>query len=155
VRFATAALLTSTVLLTTLGFSEDDSFHVKVPDPKGRQIKAQLTLSDHDKAVEVRPVKGNAVSIPYSEIDKFSYEYTKKHRVTDGTIITAPIGVGAVLMLTKYKSHWLEIDYHDQDIPKAFVVRMDKHDYIHILDAVKSHTGKDAEILGNADKTRK
>lgn len=154
-RFASAALLTSTLLLTSLGFSEDDSFHVKIPDLKGRQIKAQLTLSDTDKAVQVRPVKGDAVSIPYAEIDKFSYEYTKRHRITDGTIITAPIGVGAVLMLTKYKSHWLEIDYHDQDLPKAYVVRMEKHDYIHILDAVKTHTGKDAEIVGNADKRKK
>ena len=154
-RFASAALLTSILFLTSLGFSEDDSFHVKIPDLKGRQTKAQLTLSDHDKAVEVRPVKGEAVSIPYSEIDKFSYEYTKKHRITDGTIITAPIGVGAVLMLTKYKSHWLEIDYHDQDLPKAYVVRMEKHDYIHILDAVKSHTGKDTEIVGNADKRKR
>jgi hypothetical protein len=155
VRFASAALLTSALFLTSLGFSEDDSFHVKVPDQKGRQTKAQLTLSDHDKAVEVRPVKGDAVSIPYAEIDKFSYEYTKKHRITDGTIITAPIGVGAVLMLTKYKSHWLEIDYHDQELPKAYVVRMEKHDYIHILDAVKNHTGKDTEIVGNADKRKK
>jgi hypothetical protein len=155
VRFASAAVLTCALFLTSLGFSEDDSFHVKVPDLKGRQTKAQLTLSDHDKAVEVRPAKGDAVSIPYSEIDKFSYEYTKKHRITDGTIITAPIGVGAVLMLTKYKSHWLEIDYHDQDLPKAYVVRMEKHDYIHILDAVKNHTGKDTEIVGNADKRKK
>jgi hypothetical protein len=29
---------------------------------------------------------------------------------------------------------------------------MDKHEYIHILDAVNAHTGKDAEVLGNADK---
>ena len=154
-KFAPAALLSCTLLLSSLGFSEDDSFHVKVPDSKGRQIKAELILNDHDKAVELRPVKGDAVTIPYSEINKVSYEYTKKHRVNDGTIITAPIGVGAVLMLTKYKSHWLEIDYQAQDLPKAFVVRMDKRDYIHILDAVKSHTGKDAEILGNADKTKK
>jgi len=155
VKFAYTALLTSTLLLTSLGFSEDDSFSVKVPDLKGRQIKAQLTLSDKDKAVEIRPVKGDAVNIPYAQIDKCSYEYTKRHRITDGTIITAPIGVGAVLMLTKYKSHWLEIDYHDQDLPKAYVFRMEKHDYIHILDAVKSHTGKDTEIVGNADKRKK
>jgi hypothetical protein len=37
-------------------------------------------------------------------------------------------------------------------VPRTFVLRMDKHDYLRILDAVKTHTGKDAEILGNADK---
>jgi hypothetical protein len=64
----------------------------------------------------------------------------------------APVGAGAVLMLTKSVSHWLAIDYHDQDLPKVFVLRMDKHNYLRILDALKAHTGKDAEILGNADK---
>ena len=71
--------------------------------------------------MEVRPAKGDAVNIPYSAIDKCSYEYTKKHRINEGTVAMAPTGVGAVLMLTKSKSHWLEIDYHEQDMLKAFV----------------------------------
>jgi hypothetical protein len=29
---------------------------------------------------------------------------------------------------------------------------MDKHDYIRILEALKAHTGIDADILGNANK---
>jgi len=29
---------------------------------------------------------------------------------------------------------------------------MDKHDYLRILEAVKTHTGKDADVLGNANK---
>jgi hypothetical protein len=135
-----------------LARAEETSFHrVTVPDTKGHQAKVVLTFSDNDKAIEVRPAKGNAVTIPYDEIDKFSYEFTKKHRVTEGTVLTAPIG-GAIVMLTKSKSHWLEINYHDQDLPKVFVLRMDKHNYIRILDAIKAHTGKDAEVLGNADK---
>jgi hypothetical protein len=55
-------------------------------------------------------------------------------------------------MLTKSKSHWLEIDYREGEVPKSFFLRMDKHEYLRILDAVKAHTGKDAEVLGNADK---
>lgn len=137
----------------SLGFADDVSFHrVKVPTLKGKQIDAVLTFSDQDKAMEVRPAKGDAVKIPYSAIDKCSYEYTKKHRINEGTVAMAPTGVGAVLMLTKSKSHWLEIDYHEQDTVKAFVLRMDKDEYPRILDALKAHTGIDAEILGNADK---
>lgn len=113
-----------------------------------------MTFSDDKKAIDIAPVKGTGVTIPYNEIDKFSYEFTKKHRVTEGTIATAAIGIGAVAMLTKSKSHWLEIDYREDDVPHTYVVRMDKHNYIHILDAIKEHTGKDAEILGNADKRR-
>ncbi len=139
--------------LTNLGLASETSFHrVKVPDLKGNQRKAVLIFSDHDQAIEVRPAKGDTVTIPYAQIDKCSYEYTKKHRITEGSIVTAPVGVGAILMLTKSKSHWLEIDYHDQDTRKAFVLRMDKHEYLHVLEALKTHTGKDAEILGNADK---
>jgi hypothetical protein len=63
--------------------------------------------------------------------------------------------VGLIVFLTKSKSHWLEIDYHDQDAPRVFVVRMDKHDYVHILEALKRHTGQDAEVLGNVNKRQK
>ena len=73
--------------------------HVKVPDAKAREVDATLTFSDHNKAIEIRPEKGDPVSIPYSEIDRCAYEYTKHHRVTGGSLATAPIGVGAVLML--------------------------------------------------------
>ena len=140
-------------LVCVLCAAEETSFrHVRVPDAKGRQVNAVLTFSGNHKAVEVRPVKGTSVSIPYAVIDKFSYEFTKRHRINEGTVMTAPIGVGAVAMLTKSRAHWLQIDYHEQDVPKAYVIRMDKKNYIHILDAIKAQTGKDPEILGNADK---
>jgi hypothetical protein len=145
------------LIAVNLGLADETSFQkVQVPDLKGHQTKAVLTFSDNDKAVEVRPAKGDAVTIPYSKIDKCSYEFTKKHRITPGAIVMiASIGAGAIVMLTKSRSHWLEIDYHDQDVPKALVLRMDKNEYLHILDALKSHTGKEAEILGNADKRKK
>jgi len=136
-----------------LCFANDVSFRrVKVADSNGKQVNAMLTLSDQDKAVEIRPAKGNNVIIPYSQIDKCSYEYTKKHRINEATIASAPVGIGAAIMLTKGKVHWLEIDYHDQDRRRVAVLHMDKHNYLRILDALKSHVGIDAEILGNADK---
>ncbi|HTS09183.1 MAG TPA: hypothetical protein VMP68_26695 [Candidatus Eisenbacteria bacterium] len=140
-------------LFCTLGAAEETSFrHIKVPDAKGKQIDAVLTFSDHRQAINVQPAKGDNVSIPYSVVDKFSYEFSKHHRINEATIITAPIGVGAVAMLTKSRSHWLEIDYQNENVMKAYVIRMDKKNYIHILDAIKAHTGKDTEILGNANK---
>jgi hypothetical protein len=141
------------LLAANVSLADETSFsRVRVPDLKGKQAKAVLTFSDQDKAVEIRPAKHEAVTIPFAQIDKCSYEFTTRHRVNEGTIATAPVGVGAVIMLTKSRSHWLEIDYHDQDARRAFVVRMDKRDYLKILDALKSHTGIDAEILGNARK---
>jgi len=115
------------------GFSDETSFHsVSVPTGKGKQIKAVLTLSDKDKAVEVHPVKGAVVTIPYAQIDKCAYEYTDA--------------------LMGAKNHWLQIDYHDQDTHKVLVLLMDSHNYLRILDSLKTHTGIDAEILGNAKK---
>jgi len=140
-------------LASTFCIAEETSFrHVSVPDAKGRQVHAVLTFNDWNMAVEVRPDKGSELNIPYSSIEKFSYEFTRRHRVNEGTVLSAPIGIGAVAMLTKSRSHWLEIDYQDQDLPKAYVVRMDKKNYIRILDAIKAHTGKETEVLGNARK---
>jgi hypothetical protein len=149
--------LLAVALLTNLTLAEETSFkRIKVPDPKGHQHKAVMTFSDNDKAIEIRPIKGTALDIPYAQIDRFSYEFTQKHRIKQGAIVMpAAIAPGAIVMMTRSRSHWLEIDYFDRQIPKAYVVRMDKHDYLHILDAVKTHTGKDAEILGNANKRTK
>ena len=145
-------LLLVVLLAATVSVAEDDSFtRVAAPDSKGKLSRAVLTFSDSHKAIEVQPVKGDVKSIPYDQIGKFSYEYTKKRRINEESIFTAPVG-GAVVMLTKSKSHWLEIHYHEGNVPRLYVLRMDKREYIRILDAVKAHTGKDAEVLGNADK---
>ncbi len=152
-KFLSALLV---CLCVSFGMAEETSFHrIHVPDPDGKAVNAVLTFSDQNKAVEIQPSKGGSKTIPFSAIDKFVYEYTKKHHVSEATLATAPIGVGVVAMARKSRSHWLEIDYHDQDIPKTYVVRMDKRNYLRILEAVKKHTGKDAEILGNADKRKK
>ncbi len=127
------SILAVLFLLTALGLTEETAFHhVWVPNPKGKQVKAVLTFSDQDKAIEVRPSKGPAVTIPYGQIEKCDYEYT-----------TALMGA---------KNLWLQISYHDQDAHKVLLLLMDKHNYIRILDALKAHTGIDAEILGNANK---
>ena len=149
------SILLLSASLSISAFADETSFHrIQAPNAKGKPIKAVLTFSDNNKAIQIQPARGHGLSIPYDAIDKFSYEYTKKHRVTDETIATAPLGIGAVAMLTKSRSHWLQIDYREQNVPREYVLRMDKHEYLQILDAIKAHTGKDAEVLGNADKRR-
>jgi hypothetical protein len=132
-----AAVLLLTLAVSSVGLADETSFHrVSVPTSKGKHVKAVLTFSDNNRAVEVRPAKGDLVTIPYAQIDKCSYQYTTERKVT----------------LTEAKVHWLEIDYHNQDTHKVFVLLMDKHDYLQILSAVKTHLGIDAEVLGNANK---
>lgn len=121
------------IAVSAFGFADETSFRrVHVPDLKGKQIKAVLTFSDRDQAIEVHPSKGAAVTIPYRQIDKCDYEFT--------------------LGVMGGKSHWLKIAYHDQDARKEFVLLMGGRDYLHILDALKAHTGIDAAVLGNANK---
>jgi hypothetical protein len=138
--------------------AEETAFNgVKLADAKGKQADARLIFSDNNKNVMVRVADRDFVTIPYDQLDKFSYEYTKKHRITQGAVVmVASLGAGAIVMLTKSKSHWLYIDFHEQAVPKSLVLRMDKKEYKNIFDAVKTHTGKEVEFLGDAkDKSKK
>ncbi len=136
---------------------DDVSFHgVKVADAKGKQTDAVLVFNESSKKLVVRVADQDFVAVPYSQLDKFSYEYTKKHRITQGAIVmVASLGAGAIVMLTKSKSHWLDIDFHEQNTPKSIVLRMDKKEYKSICEAVKTHTGKEVEFLQDADKAKK
>jgi len=152
IAFIAAFLLT----LNNLGLAEETTFNTcKLADAKGKQADARLTLSDTGKNVVIRVSDRDLVSIPYENVDKFSYEFTKKHRVTQGAIVMlASLGAGAIVMLTKSKSHWLYIDYHEQNAPKSLVLRLDKSDYQKVIGSIKTHTGKDVEMLGEEGKKK-
>ena len=152
------AVLLTVFVVINLSFAEETAFRgVKLADAKGKQADARLIFSDNNKNVVVRLADRDFVTVPYDQIDKFSYEYIKKHRITQGAIVMeASLGAGAIVMLTKSKSHWLYIDFHEQNAPKTVVLRMDKKEYKNIFDAVKTHTGKEVEFLGDAkDKKEK
>lgn len=142
------------MLAGNFAFADETAFSgVKLADVKGKQADARLIFSDNNKNVVVRVADRDFVAIPYDQIDNFSYEYTKKHRVTQGAIVMiASLGAGAIVMLTKSKSHWLYIDFHEQNVPKSVVLRMDKKEYQSIIEAVKTHTGKEVQFLGDAKK---
>ena len=142
--------------LNTLALAEETTFNTcKLADVKGKQADARLTLSDANKNLLVRVSDRDLVTIPYENLDKISYEYTKKHRITQGAIVmVASLGAGAIVMLTKSKSHWLYIDYREQSVPKNLVLRLDKSDYQKVIASIKTHTGKDVEMLGDAGKAK-
>ena len=152
-----SVLLTAVVLINLCAAEEAAFSGVKLADAKGKQADARLIFSDTNNNLVVRVADRDFVTVPYERLDKFSYEYTKKHRVTQGAIVmVASLGAGAIVMLTRSKSHWLYIDFHEQNAPKTVVLRMDKKEYKNIFDAVKTHTGKEVEFLGDAkDKSKK
>lgn len=125
---------------------------VQFPGSKGQLTNATLKFSDEDKLIETRLSDGRIVTVMYSQIDTISYEYTKKHRLKQGVALAmlSP-GTGIIVAFTKSKNHWLEIDFHDQNVPNALVLKLDKRDYKKICDAAKAHTGKDVAVLGKTD----
>lgn len=148
-------LLLACGLVTGTGSAADTvSFNrVKLADPKGTQTDAQLQLNDADRKIVVRVAGSDFLVIPYETLDKASYEYSKKHRITPGAIVmVASLAAGGIVMLTKSKSHWLYLDFHEGQIPKTVVLRMHKDDYKQILEAVKTHTGKEIVYVGEEPK---
>lgn len=146
----------SLLTLNTFGFAEETSFSsCKLADAKGKQAEARLSLSDNNKNLIIAVTDRALVTIPYENLDKFSYEFTKKHRITEGAIVmVASLGAGAIVMMTKSKSHWLYIDYHEQNVSKSIVLRLDKSDYQKVIASIKQHTGKDVQMLGDTSKSK-
>lgn len=154
-RFIAVCLVIFTLL--SLSVAEQTTFRgVKVVDARNKQADANLVFNDPDKKMVVRVADRDFMTIPYDQLDKVSYEYTKKHRITAGALVMiASLGAGAVVMLTSSKSHWLYVDYHEQTVPKTLVLRMDKKEYKDIMAAYPVHTGKEVENLGKAQKKPK
>lgn len=152
------ALFTVLLVLCAVNaaLGDDVAFrNVKVTDAKGKQADASLLFNGGNKAMVVRVADRDFVSISYDKIDKISYEYSKKHRITQGAIVmVASLGAGAVVMLTKSKSHWLYVDYHQESGATSLVLRMDKKNYKTILNTAKEQTGKQVAFLGDAKGNR-
>lgn len=128
---------------------------LKVVDATGKQADAMLVFNDANKAIMVKVVGEEIATIPYDKIDKLSYEYSKKHRVMQGAVIMIlSVGAGGVVMLTRSKSHWLYIDYHQERGASTLVLRMDKKDYKNIMDTATAQTGKTVENLGNVKNNK-
>ena len=46
------------------------------------------------------------------------------------------------------------VDFHEQNTPKSVVLRIDKNEYKKIFEAVKTHTGKEVQFVGEAGKEK-
>ncbi|SRR6266404_9041466 len=68
---------------------------------------------------------------------------------TPVVFLTCPVslGVGAALMLTKGKNHWLYVNYKQDGVPKKLALKLDKSEYEQVLKTAHDQTGKDVEIL--------
>jgi hypothetical protein len=129
---------------TTVAFHES-----RIVDRKQRQVHADLIFNHDTQSIVVRVADNNFAEVPYAAVDKLSYEFSRKHRITEGAFVMVLwVPAGAVVMLTKSKSHWLYVDYKQDGVPKQLVVRLHKKEYRNALAAARTETGKDvANIL--------
>ena len=142
----TTGLTTGVPPMVRASSTHEASFHKsKLADVKGKDANADLIFSDAKRSIIVNVAGGNTVAtIPYAVIDKLSYEYTKHHRIKQGAIVmVASLGAGAIVMLTKSRSHWFTIEYHEENVPKSLVLRLDKSEYKQVLKVATAATGKD------------
>jgi hypothetical protein len=149
-------LLIAVGMAISAAFAQDTVFgDVQLPGAKGTLTNATLRFADDEKVVVVHSADGNSLQIPYDRVDKLSYEYTQQHRIKQGVALAAlstwTAGAGVVVAFTKSKSHWLEIDYMDQNVPTSLVLRLDKSDYQAVCDVAKARTGKDLTNVGRMD----
>src|SRR5262249_25141589 len=85
-----------------------------------RESPVILTITDSKILIMAKKKdKKNPVpdlEIPFSSIDSLTYEQSVRHRVSEGMgMMPISIATGAVIMSTKTKSHWLDIEYHEGD----------------------------------------
>ena len=144
------AVVVLTILLARVATAADSlTFHeTRIVDKKQRQIHADLIFNRDTKSLVVRLADSNYAQIPYDAIDSFSYQFSKKHRFTEGALVmVAWLPAGAVVMATRSKSHWLYIGYKQDGIPKELVVRLHKGEYRKVLETAQKETGKTIENM--------
>jgi hypothetical protein len=123
----------------------------KLADAKGRNADADLIFRGDARLMVLRVADRSIAEVPYGSIDKLSYDYSKHHRIKQGAVVMfASLGAGGVVMLTKSKDHWFTIDYHDGDVPKSVVLKLDKKEYKEVLRTAEDQTGKEIEFLKDA-----
>lgn len=142
------ALAAPVILAQDVTFSKTRFSSVK--QPKEADVNLSITGS---KILIKGKSKGKKVSgidmeIPYASIDAMSYELASRHRLKEGAVVMlASLGAGAVVMVTKTKSHWLDIEYHEGDAKQSTVLRLDKSEYMGVILALEARTGKHIAVL--------
>jgi hypothetical protein len=142
--------------LAPAGMAQDFTFsktrYSSVQQPDETSVK--LSITESDILIKGKPLSKKApaidMAIPFSSIDAMSYELTTRHRVSEGAAVMGySLGVGAILMATKTKSHWLTIEHQESGVTQSTTLHLDKSEYERVIAALEAKTGKHVEILGS------
>jgi hypothetical protein len=96
---------------------------------------------------QIRLTKKNDVlaTIPASAITEISYGQDVHRRVGAAIgLAVVSLGIGALMLLSKSKKHYVGITWVDGDKKGGFVMQCDKSDYRGVLLGLEGVTGKKA-----------
>ena len=147
-----AALCLTALTLVPGGLAQDVTFsktrYSSVKQPKEADVVLTITDSKILIKGKGKKVSGIDMEIPYSSIDSSSYQLAARHRVAEGAgVMALSIGAGAVVMATKTKSYWLDIEYHEGDAKQLTVLRLDKSEHEKVIATLEARTGKHIAVL--------
>lgn len=139
-----AAVLCLVMPIAALG--SDTSYKVSYDGgsiPKKAGTSARLFIGE----TEIRLMDGKTelATIPASAVTEISYGQDVHRRV--GTAIglaTISLGIGALMMFSKSKKHYVGITWSDGAKKGGFVMQCSKNDYRGILMGLEGVTGKKA-----------
>jgi hypothetical protein len=134
------------VLLPVSVFAESAGFKVAY-DGGSIPQKAGTSMYLYIEANQVRLVQKSEVlaTIPASAVTEISYGQDVHRRV--GTAIglaVVSLGIGALMLLSKSKKHFVGITWADGDKKGGFVMQCDKNDYRGVILGLEGVTGKKA-----------
>jgi hypothetical protein len=140
------ALLFCALLPITL-IAEDIGYKVTYDGGSLTDTKAGVGIKLYIEGDHVRFVRDgrDIASIPATSITEISYGQDVHRRV--GTAIGLAVfslGIGALMLLSKSKKHYVGLTWADGDKKGGLVVQADKNEYRGILAGLEGVTGKKA-----------
>jgi hypothetical protein len=138
--------MTLCVLLPISAFAGTAGYKVAY-DGGSLPEKVGTSMSLYIEANQIRVAQKTEVlaTIPASAVTEISYGQDVHRRV--GTAIGLAVisfGIGAMMLLSKSKKHFVGITWVDGDKKGGFVVQCDKNDYRGVLLGLEGVTGKKA-----------
>src|SRR5882757_6622343 len=144
-RFVLATFLCFLIPATSI--ASESGFKVaydggSLPDMKsGTNVRLYIEPSQ----IRIARYKADLVAIPVGAVTEISYGQDVHRRV--GTAIglaVVSLGIGALMLLSKSKKHFIGITWVDGEKKGGFVMQCDKSDYRGILLGLEGVTGKKA-----------
>ncbi len=135
------------LLVPTCAFAADNSYKVIYDGGSLATLKsgAKVQLFIDQKDIRVEVDKKELVSLPAASITEVSYGQDVHRRI--GTAIglaVISLGVGALMMFSKSKKHFVGITWANGEQKGGFAMQCDKNEYRGILSALEGVSGKKA-----------